>query len=486
MLQERIRERLRALGDQPAYRCSEGALTAAGLLEQAEQLAGFLAARNPEKTPALVFGHKQLWMPVCILGCMLSGTPYVPVDSSLPLLRIQEIVKQAAIGLALCAELLHLTGPKQISRAEIDASPAASTPLPACSEHDICYIMFTSGSSGIPKGVPITYANLAHFLSWMEDVPAIRESNVQTVLNQALFSFDLSVADLHFSLWSGKTEYVLERDVLQDFTLLFETLARSGADMIVLTPTFANYCLLDRSFDAALLPALKVLFFCGEALLPATVSKLFARFPGIRILNAYGPTETTVAVCAAEITPEMAAWPQLPICIGACPNIRLLDDKLRPAADEIPGEIVITGGSVSPGYLKELSGQFFILDNTPSYRTGDRAVWKDGMLWFLGRMDTQVKRGGYRIEMNDIEQNLASLNGVASCAVVASDNKTVRLTAFVQPKKDCRIDTDSLRRELAGRLPKYMLPDQIRIVEKIPMNASAKIDRAALKRSLSL
>lgn len=462
---QKMRARLAAMGDAPAYRCGEETLSGLELANRAARLAAFLCKQCPERRPVLLYGHKQPLMPVCILACMLAGVPYVPVDCCTPPLRAAETARIANCGFLLAVTPLALSCPA-LSAAELERICSAGPileifrPVPL---DDICYILFTSGSGGIPKGVRITYRNLTHFLGWMSSLPGMQGDG--PILNQARFSFDLSVADLHFAFASGRTETVLEWQVQQDFPALFRQLGASGAELAVMTPSFAQYCLLDRSFHSGLLPNLRTFFFCGEALAPNTVEKLFRRFPAVRVLNAYGPTEATVATCAAEITSGHSGMERLPIALGLPAHLHLLNRDKTPVAQGEPGEIVITGAGVGAGYQDEIAGGFTRLQGEPAYCTGDIGVMRDGMLFILGRDDAQIKRGGHRIEPADIEQNLLALPEVARCAVLGL-KEPPRVVAYVQPASGYTTTSTRLRDALAERIPPYLLPDRIVILDR--------------------
>ena len=177
--------------------------------------------------------------------------------------------------------------------------------------------------------------------------------------NQALYSFDLSVADVYYSLAVGAELAPLTQQEQRDFPILFARLADSGAELAVLTPSFAELCLCDRRFCTALLPRLRVIFFCGEPLKPRTAARLFERFPGVRVLNAYGPTEATCAVCCAEITPGMTGWPRLPVGRTDEAAVRLLVmEGNRTLPEGAEGELVLCGASVAAGYCGGLRGGF--------------------------------------------------------------------------------------------------------------------------------
>ena len=225
-----------------------------------------------------------------------------------------------------------------------------------------------------------------------------------------------------------------------------------------------------------------------------TADRLLERFPAAEVWNTYGPTEATVATTSVRITPELVARGN-PLPIG-CPRpgtrMYLRDDYGSVAAPGERGEMVIAGPNVSPGYLgrPDLTEAVFFeeADGQQAYRTGDWGRWRDGVLYFEGRQDSQVKLHGYRIELADIEENLAALDEVRDCAVVSvSRHGTVQfLAAFVVPMRADSDETaaatmvDALRANLARRLPSYMVPRKIYLRPLLPMTANGKADRRLL------
>lgn len=465
----------------PACIVGGESLPYASLWRQAARLCLFLQKHNPAKRPVVLWGQKQPLMVACMLGCMAAGQPYVPLNSAAtPPLRARQILGQLGPCPVLAASPLPFTCENALPAAalrQLCATPhkgeafEPAAPLPGA----VCYILFTSGSSGAPKGVGVTNANLAAFLRWVSALPALAPGGVQVVLNQAAYSFDLSVADLFYALYHGKTHFAVPGPGgVAAFAPLLHALGQSGANLAVCTPSFAQYCLLDKGFNPALLPRLHSLFFCGEPLPPALVQKLWRRFPGLRVVNAYGPTETTVAVCAAEIAPAMLSLPRLPIGKPGQNGVSLVPGPAGP-------EIAVCNGQVAPGYWQGPAGGFFTQHGRPAYRTGDLGRAEGGFLYCLGRTDGQVKRGGYRIETADIENNLLALPGVALAACVARPAcGALRLAAFVQPVPGAAPSPRQLQKALARRLPPYLLPDSIELLAALPLTPNGKIDRKAL------
>ena len=486
---ERLQSWAERFPDRPAHRVASAgttattALTYAGLLIHARAVAAHLRARLPDDgSPVLVVGHKEPEMLAGFLGAVGSGHPYVPVDDSLPAHRVENIAHLSGAAMIL--------RPPQIAALPVGADggnlvePHASQPF---------YLIFTSGSTGEPKGVVITARCLDAFLGWMLAEHALTAGR-ETFLNQAPFSFDLSVMDLYLSLATGGTLHSVTRRETDDFRRLFLALFESGLTAWVSTPSFAQLCLAERTFAAGRLPSLRRFLFCGETLLPETAARLLERFPSAEIWNTYGPTEATVATTSIRITTEVITRSG-PLPIGlARPGT---DVFLRDARGNNPppgerGEIIIAGPNVSPGYLgaPELTERaFFDAQAGRAYRTGDWGRVRDGLLYFEGRQDEQIKLHGYRIELADIEANLRALPAVGDCAVVpvVRQDAVQFLAAFVVPSDGLLIGdeesttfTDGLRAALAERLPVYMLPRKFYLRATLPITANGKADRRLL------
>jgi D-alanine--poly(phosphoribitol) ligase subunit 1 len=356
------------------------------------------------------------------------------------------------------------------------------------------YILFTSGSTGEPKGVIITLACLEHFIAWMLAEQQFAELG-EVFLNQAPFSFDLSVMDLYCSLATGGTLFSISRDLIANPKQLYCALTSSGVTTWVSTPSFAQMCLVEEKFSEAMLPRVRRFLFCGETLTPQTAANLLERFPRSEVWNTYGPTEATVATTSIRIDARvLEEYSPLPVGY-AMPGSEILivneDREILPAGQR--GEIMIAGPNVSPGYLARpdlTSDAFFRYRDLRAYRTGDLGRFRQGLLFFEGRMDEQIKLSGYRIELGDVEANLRALPTVRDAVVlpVNKDGIIQSLAAFVLLA--ARDETSHfnlshrLRKQLSERLPAYMLPRKFLFLDVFPMTPNGKIDRATLAKSL--
>jgi D-alanine--poly(phosphoribitol) ligase subunit 1 len=459
-------------------------LTYDELHRRSDALAAHLIKRfGNDRAPIAVLGHREPEMLIAFLGVVKSGRSYVPLDTVLPQQRIDKI-------LAISRPALLLTA-KDVAKL---SSSAADAPAIRVKRDDPFYILFTSGSTGEPKGVIITLGNLEHFVAWMlEEQKFILLG--ETFLNTAPFSFDLSVMDLYCSLATGGTLFSISRDLVANPKMLYRALGNSGATTWVSTPSFAQMCLVEEKFREAMLPRVRRFLFCGETLAAKTAARLRERFPRSEVWNMYGPTEATVATTSVRIDHSiLEKYSALPLG-RAMPRTDVF--VVNGAGESLPanerGEIVIAGPNVSPGYLgrPDLTATvFFEHCDRRAYRTGDQGRFRDGLLFFEGRIDSQLKINGYRIELGDVEANLLALPTVRDAVVtpVIKNGAAQSLAAFVVLSSQREAShfelSQSLRQQLAERLPVYMLPRKFVFRDAFPLTANGKVDRARLAKSL--
>lgn len=512
-----VERRAKESPDSPAFfSATEGETTYGELWRAACGIAWGLSEKVAGRGPVLVLGPKSALTVASFLGCLMSGHAYVPVDAELPARRVSDIAGQieGATMLATCEvpEALRdvLPSGRVIDAvALLSAGPASGEPCAPLSREqwvsgeETQYIIFTSGTTGRPKGIEVTASNVANFRRWLAGFPVVRDGG-RVFLDQAHYSFDLSEYELVGALTTGGCLHAVDASAASDFRALFADLSASGVEVWVSTPSFADMCLADPSFDLGLLPDLKLFLFCGEALHHTTVEKLRARFgDDVVVANTYGPTESTVAVTYCEIgDAELANPAALPVGYPRRgTELRIVDHGTgEPVPAGQTGEIVIAGDTVARGYYnnpQKTSEAFFsstMADGAPTraYRTGDLGfIDEKGLLHCAGRLDSLVKLNGFRIELGEVEGVLEEVAGVRHAVVVPATRagRVTSLCAFVVADKGPGQTNFTLGRalkaELARSLPAYMVPRQIRVLDEMPLNANGKADRKALAASVS-
>src|SRR3989454_3102464 len=359
--------------------------------------------------------------------------------------------------------------------------------------HDTAYILFTSGSTGLPKGVPITHSNVAHFVSW-----ATRYFNISPsdrISGHPPLHFDLSVFDIFGTFAAGAQLHLVPPDLNLLPNRLAHFISVSELTQWFSVPSLLTYM---AKFDVVPVngfPALKRLLWCGEVLPTPVLLYWMKRLPSVSFTNLYGPTEATIASSYYTV-PACPDDPTSPIPIGtACDGeeLLILDELLRPVKPGETGDLYIRGVGLSPGYWRdpERTRDAFLPNPNSSdpsdriYKTGDLArLGADRLVHFLGRADSQIKSRGYRIELGEIETHLHALPQLKESAVVAINTdgfEGATICCAYVPIPDAHVTPAGLPKELARDLPSYMLPSQWRVFDALPKNANGKIDRRQLK-----
>ena len=479
MILDEILNILKKKSKRIAYTIGREKYTYADLYKYVSNIYEFIEENNKEKKPVIVFGHKQIYMKAAFLACSFAGMAYVPVDESIPQERVKSIIDQVNPEIII-GEIKNYNS---ISKKEIydimNKEDYKEIDSISMKPEDTYYIIFTSGSTGMPKGVKVSYSNLDSCINWLKEISKVDKG---IILNQANYSFDLSVADLYLSLVTESEHFIVDADDKFDYEKIFKELKNSNANLAIFTPSFAELLLLDKSFNQDLMPKLNKIIFCGEKLQNKTVEKLYCRFENLQIINSYGPTECTFAVTSVEVPRNYKN--EIPVGRPKKDvDIYIVDENLNELKENEIGEILITGKSVAKGYIKKVERNPFILyKGKKSYLTGDLGYLKNGDLYYIQRKDKQIKYKGYRIELSDIENNIQKLKTVEKAVVVAKKDiqgKVKNIIAFVKTSEDI----DKILMELKKTLPEYMIP-KIRVVESFPINNNGKCDEKKLLEEL--
>lgn len=485
----------------------DGIMTYKELIEKSNALALYIINKyGTDNTPIGVYGHKQHEMLICFLACVKSGHAYIPIDSSFPFERVKDIIDSSGTKLVFNIankeiDILNTTveGLAQVNNAINKNLGKELNKQYRIKSEDTFYMIYTSGSTGKPKGVQITLSCLESFVSWGIELCSGNLDNNTVFMNQAPFSFDLSVMDLYISLASSSTLFSIDKTMISNLKLLFDNFKTSKISIWVSTPSFAEMCLADSSFNEKLLPNLRLFLFCGETLPNSCVSKLQDRFKNSKIINTYGPTEATVAVTSIEITKDINCTVS-PLPVGKAKSdckIIIVDDNGNELPENEKGEITIIGDSVSIGYYKnnEMTNKVFstyLIDGLKRrcYRTGDEGYLKDGMLYYCGRIDFQIKLNGYRIELEDIENNFRKVDFIKNAVIIPinKDGKIQYLASAIVlnkqiEEKEFKI-VMKIKNELKKLLPEYMIPRKIVIKDSLPMTTNGKVNRKMLMEEM--
>nr|WP_232541695.1 non-ribosomal peptide synthetase [Nocardia bovistercoris] len=478
-----------------AVRDGDRTLTYRALDVRSAQLARVLLklGARPETTVAIAMS-RSLESIVAVWAVARTGAAFVPIDPGFPRSRIEYQVRDCGAELGLTVLTHRDTLPAGVDWLSLDdpdlAARCADEPTNPPSYLDQiaparvsnpAYVIYTSGSTGNPKGVAVTHAGIAALCA--EQIARYGVTEGDRVLHFASPSFDASILEMLLAFGPSGTLVVAPPTVYGGAELV-ALLAEREVTHAFLTPSAL------ASIEPAELTALRVVIVGGEPCPPALVRRW--AFGARRFHNAYGPTETTIA---ATLSAPLSAG--MPVTIGtAVPGVRLrvLDARLRLVGVGVAGELYVSGPAVARGYRgrHDLTAQRFVADphgghGERMYRTGDLVRWtSQGELEYLGRGDDQVKIRGFRIELGEIDAALAALPGVRSAVTV--DRRTAagetELASFVEPDSATRPDPAELAAELAGRLPRFMLPAAITVVDRIPLTPTGKTDRAALRATV--
>jgi D-alanine--poly(phosphoribitol) ligase subunit 1 len=468
----------------------------------ANRVARFLLARGVQKgdTVALLL-DKSTAAYAIIIACMRIGAPYFAVDPANPPDRTRYILgkcRPATVFAQPASSWLAAEWPVvMLDDESLSIFSAHGPERPAFSWSvtgaDPAYIMFTSGSTGFPKGVAISHANVELFIHWARWQFDTQPSDVFTNLNPLYF--DNSVFDIYASLFSGATLVPFTAAELREPQRVMQKIDALGCTNFFSVPSLLVYFQTLKLIDRSSFPSLRKIVFGGEGYPKARLQELYAAIGDrVTLYNVYGPTECTCICSVYVITDadftDLAGLPPLGALIPNFDYLILDEDQARVPAGET-GELYLGGPCVGIGYYgdRELTERSFVRNPTNErwpermYRTGDLVSLNaaDGKLHFAGRADTQIKHLGYRIELGEIESALARIDGIDEA--VALQSTTRGLSAIVAVvATSATLRASALRQQLEALIPRYMIPSRFEFLEQLPKNANGKIDRLELKR----
>lgn len=486
--------------EKTAVRDEWGEITYADLCEYGKRVGTVLinSSETDGTEPVMVYLPKSLKCIVSFMGAMYSGNPYVPAAYDMPLNRIEKIIESLdgaghIITDADGAERLKEINPplpihiyEDMLSSEADEK-AVEKAVGAVCDTDPIYIMFTSGSTGAPKGVTVPHRGVIDYAMWVSKTFEINESTV--LGNQAPFYFDNSIFDIYSMLLSGAEMIIIPEKLFMFPSKLPEFIRDNNITTIFWVPTVMINVANSGVLSEIEMPTLKTAAFCGEVM-PNTQLNIWRRYhKDCLYANLYGPTEIS-DVCTYYIV-DRPFNDSDPLPIGkACENMRIiiLNEDNKQAKVNEQGEMCVIGTGVSLGYWNnpEITAKAFMQNplnpyyEERIYRTGDLAyINDDGLIMYVGRRDNQVKIKGNRIELGEIENAAMCVDEVlGACAVV--DENEQKIVLFVESKADLKLRKVNL--ELKKYIPNYMLPGKLVVMDKFPHTANDKIDRVTLKK----
>jgi amino acid adenylation domain-containing protein len=455
---------------------------------------------------------------VGMLATLKAGCSYVPMDAANPPARLAKILRtceprcvlaggsvQNTLGELLADEETSSSAtqvgwmgscrptPSRIQIAfdwnNVLAEPDSYRPEERRPE-DVAHILFTSGSTGLPKGVMITHANVLAFLRWA--CPYFGIGPTDRTSSHPPLHFDLSTFDVWGTFLVGGELHLVPPEISLLPHKLADFIRSSQLTQWFSVPSVLRYMAQFDVVHPQDFPLLKRVLWCGEPMPTPTLIYWMTRLPHATFTNLYGPTETTIASSYYTV-PACPSHERAEIPIGRpCDGeqIAILNESLQPVPPGESGELYICGAGVSPGYWRdpERSAAVFLADpegRTRMYKTGDLGrAGNDGLLYLHGRADSQIKSRGYRIELGEIEAALYAMGSLQECAVVAVQTEgfegAVICCAYVQPK-DYNVAPGEIRQKLTTQVPAYMVPSRWMILPTLPLNANGKVDRPALR-----
>ncbi|MCM1121763.1 MAG: amino acid adenylation domain-containing protein [Eubacterium sp.] len=486
------------LPDKIAFADERKSVTFAQLRAQAMALATQMLEMGLFQKPVVIYLEKGVDVLVSFMGAAYGCNFYSPIDIDMPASRVNKILEVLQPSLVITtAELCKTFADYAYAGEYLIFEEAVCAPVDEqiveaarCRgiDTDLLYVLFTSGSTGIPKGVTINHRSVIDYIDWVTETFDITEED--SFGNQAPFYFDNSILDIYSTIKSGATTYIIPKNLFAQPVLLLEYLKEKKINTIFWVPSALIVVAKLKAFrNVDLSDTLHRVLFCGEVMPNKQLNTWRQYLPDVLYANLYGPTEITDACTYYIVDREFADDEPLPIGIPmANTDILVLNEKDELAKDDEIGELCVRGTSLSMGYYnnpektKEAFVQNPLNPAVPEtiYRTGDLVKYNEyGEIVYLSRKDFQIKHMGHRIELGEIETAVSSLGEIALCCCLY-DEKRQKIVLFIEEE----LEKAYINEQLSGLVPEYMLPGKVISLAKMPINANGKIDRVKLKEYL--
>lgn len=487
-------------GDKTAFDDDKSVISFRELEQRAQAVGSVLAPKGLVRRPAVVFLPKGCGCITAFMGIVYAGGFYCPIDTSMPAERISMIFRtlEPAVvitteryapkisGIASGVEIVML---EQAQQSEINHSELSSIRRNMI-DTDPLYVLFTSGSTGVPKGVLVSHRAVIDFADWVTEKFSITEKDI--IGNQGNFYFDLSVLEIYSCLKTGASVVIIPAKKFLFPVDLLRYLNEKRITTINWVPSVLSNTAELNALSVVKPEYLEKVLFCGEVM-PTKTLNIWRRYlPDALYVNMYGPTEAVYACTYYIIDRDFSDDESLPIGY-ACENTRILvlDEDGKPITGDDPGELCVAGSCLALGYYNdfERTGSVFTQNPLSScfeekiYRTGDIVKYNDrGELMYLSRKDFQIKHMGHRIELGEIETAMGGISQISGCACVYDDARKEICVFFTGAEELVRADITAA---LKARLQTYMIPSRYLRMSKLPHNINGKVDRRALTSLLS-
>lgn len=492
--------------DKIAFADEKGSISYKELVRRAAVLGVETAAVVGKiRKPVAVLCDRSLDCIVGFLGTLYAGCFYVPIDSEMPVSRASALAKNLSPSLVLCpdgekysdfAEKVFPGVPAlSLSDSGKNATESALSLLDGIRRRvidtDPMYIIHTSGSTGVPKGIVVSHRSVIDFIEWMTD--EIGFSSDDIFANQAPFFFDASVKDIYLTLRHGATDFIIPKKLFMFPPLLIDFLEKNRVSAVTWATSAFNLIANSGILEKKKPSHLRTVVLGGEALRGKQLNAWRRNLPNVKYVNLYGPTEVTVDCTCFIVDRDFADGESVPIG-KACRNMEVMlwveeeDGGLRDAHGGESGEICVRGTGLAKGYYNDPEKTAAAFVQNPHvngysdiiYRTGDIGIYdKNGDIVFLARKDGQIKHMGYRIELGEIENALIGIDFVRNAACFF-DADADRIVAAVETDRDS-VSKEEMTKLMLLSVPKYMLPNIYRFKNRMPYTANGKIDRVKLR-----
>lgn len=484
--------------DKTAFADEKKEITFRELRTQARALATQMIERKLFKKPVVIYLEKGVDVLVSFMGAAYSCNFYSPIDVEMPASRVNKILEVLQPSLVITNRELQpafeqfdykggylLFEEAAAGAVDEEAVEAART---RGVDTDLLYVLFTSGSTGVPKGVTINHRSVIDYIDWVTETFEITETD--SFGNQAPFYFDNSILDIYSTIKSGATTYIIPKNLFAQPVLLLEYLKEKKINTIFWVPSALIVVAKLKAFrNVDLSDTLRRVLFCGEVMPNKQLNTWRKFLPDVLYANLYGPTEITDACTYYIVDREFTDDEPLPIGIPmANTDIIVLNDKNEPVNGDEIGELCVRGTSLSMGYYNnpEKTREAFVQNPLNPYvpetiyRTGDLVKYNErGEIIYLSRKDFQIKHMGHRIELGEIETAVSSLEEIALCCCLY-DEKRQKIVLFIEEE----LEKTYINERISALVPEYMLPNKVVTLPDMPINANGKIDRVKLKEFL--